>query len=113
MNWRKKDKLIEAMFKNIPLYIINTGVQIEVDYFGSELEHSTFRNNNPNKFHICKIEFITTPTIKSLKLCKQYHIKKNSSSNKMEFDAEISLDNLSLFPFEGKAAELIYKKDKK
>lgn len=105
MNWRKRDKLIEAMVNNKDLYIVNTGVKISVEYFGSS-------DNRDYRGRIItapvKIEFLTSPTSKALKLCKNFQIRKNGMTKKMELAAEIDLNNLSLTPYEGKIAKLVY-----
>ncbi len=110
MNWRLRDKIIEAMFHNKDLYIKNTGVKVSVDYFGSDLNDDNWGRGRSKKspFTHVKIEFMSPPTIKALKLCRKYHIKKNSHSKTMELDAEIEIDQLSLVPYEGKAANLVY-----
>lgn len=113
MNWRERDSIIKAMCEGKPLYIKNTGVKISVDYFGSDLGED--RWSTRKKKHISrpvKVEFETAPSLKALKMCRKYHIKKNSHSKTMELDAEIELDNLSLSPYENRAAKLLYEKKK-
>ncbi len=108
-----RDKLIEAMFRNETLYIKDTGVKVSIDYFGSDLSRdSGFRTSRTVRDYLVKVEFETAPSMKALKLCTKYHIKKNSHTKKMEMDAEVELDNLSLYPFETKGAKLLYGKEK-
>jgi hypothetical protein len=113
MDWRVRDKLIEAMFKNEPLYIRDTGVKVSIDYFGTD-EHPSFtRASDEKRMPRVKIVFDSAPNMKALKMCKKYHIKKNSHSKIMELDAEIDLDKLSLYPFESDGAKVLYGKEAK
>lgn len=108
-----RDKLIEAMFNNETLYVKDTGVKVSIDYFGSDLKSEIFgRSNSKNRDYPVKVEFVTPPSIKALKMCNKYHIKKNSHTKQMELDAEIELDNLSLYPFETEGAKVLYGKQK-
>ena len=115
MKWRERDKLIESMFNNSPLFIKDTGVQVSVDYFSTDQD----RDNNWGRRKAikdeprCKVNFETSPTMKALKLCCKFHIKRNSHSKVMEIDAEIKLDKLSTTPFESNAAKVLYEKEKK
>ncbi len=111
MNYRTKNKLIQAICKGQTLYIRDTGIAVRVDYFGSDLRED-FRGRNRRIEHPCNIEFLTPPTTKALKLFNKWHIKRNSHSGKMELDGTINLEHLSLKPFETKAAKVLYDKVK-
>lgn len=114
MNWRQKDKLIEAIFNNKPIYIKNTGVRVNIEYYGSDNESPFLgRSSSRKNENIVKINFETTPNNKALKLCKNFNILRNGHHNRSEAQGNISLVNLSLVPFEGAAAKLIYEKEKK
>lgn len=114
MNWRERDRIVEAMFKNEALYIRNTGVQVHVDYFGTDTRSNTGWNRTKtlDEYSKCVIEFATPPTLKALKLCRTFHIKRNSHSKTMELNGEIDIKNLSLTPYETKAAKVLYEKQK-
>lgn len=115
MNWRTRDKIINAICKGQKVYIKDTGIEVSVEYFGTDSRESFFDRNQKKSIEkqICHIEFITVPSKKALDLCCKYHIKKNSVSKNMELDGHIELSKLSLTPFEGKAAKILYAKEKK
>lgn len=116
MNWRIKDKIIEAICKGETLYIKDTGIAVIVDYFGTDIRENnwSYKNNKRKKEHEpCKVDFIGIPNKKALSLCEKYHIKRNSHSKTMELEGVIKIDKLSLTPFEGKAAKVLYEKVKK
>ena len=114
MNWRTRDKVIAAICKGETLYIKNTGIGVSVEYFGTDLREDTWRSRKQKRQdNLCQVEFIAMPNKKALNLCKKYHIKRNSHSKIMELEAEIDISNLSLTPFEGKGAKLLYEKTKK
>lgn len=113
MNWRERDRIIEAMYRNEPLFIRDTGVAVAVDYFGTDTRLSGGRDSwtkakAVDEFSLVKIEFQSPPTLKALKKCDRFHIKRNSHSKTMELDAEIDIKNLSLTPYESKAAKVLY-----
>ena len=117
MNWRQRDRIIEAMFRNEPLYIRDTGVAVTVEYFGTGTRLGS--SNTPwtkrkkvDEFSLAKIEFQSAPTIKALKLCNRFHIKRNSHSKTMELEAEIDIKNLSITPYETNAAKVLYEQTK-
>lgn len=121
MNWRQRDRIIEAIFRNEPLYIRDTGVAVAVEYFGSDTRLGS--SNTPwtkskkvskkvDEFSLVKIEFQSVPTIKALKLCNRFHIKRNSHSKTMELEAEIDIKNLSITPYETNAAKVLYEQAK-
>jgi hypothetical protein len=115
MNWRTRDKIIEAMYKNEPLYIRDTGVKVSVDYFGTDTRDSlgfSGRKKDFDEYSKCHIQFDSPPNMKALKMCKTFHIKKNSHSNTMELDAHIDISKLSLTPYETKAARVLYEQAK-
>lgn len=119
MNWRQRDRIIEAMFKNEPLYIRDTGVAVAVEYFGTDTRLGGNSNTqwtkkkNIDEFSLVKIEFQSAPTLKALKMCNRFHIKRNSHSKTMELDAEIDIKNLSITPYETNAAKVLYEQTKK
>ena len=110
-----RDKIIEAMYKNEPLYIKGTGVKVSVDYFGTDSADRlgfTSRRKNLDEYSKCHIQFESAPNMKALKMCNVFHIKKNSHSKTMELDAHINISNLSLTPYETKAAKVLYEQAK-
>ena len=109
-----RDKIIEAMYKNKPLYIRGTGVKVFIDYFGSDTRTNTGwnRTKNLDEYSKCMIEFATPPNMKALKLCRAFHIKRNSHSKTMELNGEIDIKNLSLTPYETRAAKVLYEQEK-
>lgn len=109
MNWKKRDKIIEAIYKNEPLFIKDTGVKVSVDYFGTDTDKFGSFGKKPTAVDKCQISFETAPTMKALKACTSYHIKKNSHTKKIELDAQIEIDKLSILPYESKAAKILYK----
>lgn len=116
MNWRTRDKIIQAICKGEFLYIKDTGIKVSVDYYGSDIDGGLFgvRNSNHRRAdYPCHIIFSQAPTKKALTLCNKFHIKRNSVSNSMEIDGVISLENLSLTPYETKGAKLLYEKKQK
>jgi hypothetical protein len=110
MNWRLRDKIIEAICTDKPLYIKDTGIKVEVDYFGTDIDR--FRSRGKPPIEEVRVTMVNTPTAKALKLFKEWHIKKNSHSKTMELDGVIELKNLSLTPFESKGAKILYAKKK-
>jgi hypothetical protein len=108
MNYRTKNKIIEAICKGKTLFIKDTGIAVAVTYFGSDADEFRVGRNDKNRY--CHIEFISPPTMSSLTKFKNYHIKKNSHSGKMELDGTIDISNLSLTPYESKAGKLLYGK---
>lgn len=117
MNWRYRDKIIEAIYKNEPLYIKSTGVKVFVDYFGTDSRNTLDRYNSSRKKQLdeysrCHIVFESAPNMKALKSCLTFHIKRNSHSKTIEVNAEIGISNLSLTPYETKAAKVLYEKQK-
>lgn len=109
LNWRLRDKIIQAIFKGQNLFIKNTGVKISVEHFGNDGE---FWGRDPKNSDICKIVFESVPTGKALKLVRDYSIHKNSHTNSINSCANIDLYNLSLIPFETASAKLLYDKTK-
>mgnify|MGYP001567576444 CR=1 FL=1 len=108
LNWRLRDKLIHAIFKGQSLFVKNTGVKVSVEHFGDNDDWTT----NSYRKDSCKIVFETVPTSKALRLVNNYSIHKNCHSNTVETNANISLHNLSLSPFETPSAKLLYDKVK-
>ena len=116
MNWRIRDKLIHAICKGEALYIKNTGTKVAVDYYGFDIDGGLLgrrSSNNKRTDYPCHIVFLSVPTKKALTLCDKFHIKRNSITHNMEVDGTISLENLSLTPFESKGAKLLYAKNQK
>lgn len=109
MNYKTKNKLIEHICKGKPLFIKDTGVKVEVDYFGTDMNE--FRSRNSREDY-CQVDMITPPTTKALKLFEKFHIKRNSHTKEMEIEGTIKLRNLSLSPYETKAAKVLYEKKK-
>lgn len=106
---RAKNKLIEQICKGKPLFIKNTGIRVEVDYFGTDMHK--FRSRN-SKEDYCQVNMLDPPTIKSLKMFEKFHIKMNSHSKEMELEGTIKLSNLSIMPYETEAARVLYEKKK-
>lgn len=109
MNYITKNKLIEQICRGKPVFIKDTGVAVEVDYFGTDLYE--FRNRDSKEL-FCNVNIIGIPTTKALHLFEKFHIKKNSHTNNMELDGTIKLSNLSLSPYETKAGKVLYEKKK-
>lgn len=105
LNWRLRDKIIEAIFKGQTLFIKNTGVKVSVENFGDDVDDYI---RNKYRRDSCKITFESTPTSKALKLVNNYSIHKHS--NTVSTNANIDLYNLSLTPFETPSARLLYEK---
>ena len=108
MNYRTKNKIIEAICKGKTLFIKDTGIAVCIEYFGTDIDE--FRNGRNDRKQYCQVEFISSPTVTSLTKFKSYHIKKNSHSGKMELNGTIDITNLSLVPYESKAGKLLYGK---
>lgn len=109
LNWRLRDKIIQAIFKGQNLFIKNTGVKISVEHFGND---GDFWPRSRERRDTCKIVFESVPTGKALKLVNDYSIHKNSHTNSVNSCANIDLYNLSLIPFETASAKLLYDKTK-
>jgi hypothetical protein len=107
MNPKTKDKIIDAICRGDILYIRDTGIRVQVDYFGTDA--FVFAETRDKRFN-CHIEFIDTPTAKCLRLCEKFDVKKNSHTNKMELNGLININKLSLKPYESKAGKLLYGK---
>jgi len=114
MNYRDRNKVIEAISKDNPLFIKGTGVQIKVDYFGTDMEDFRLRGRGQkqDKRLFCNIDFMTPPTNKVLKRLVKYHFKRNSHTNQMEISGVICIDELSTVPHNSRAGELLYGKGK-
>jgi hypothetical protein len=118
MNYKAKNKIVEAICKDTPLFVKGTGVRVKVDYFGTDLDEfrvSLGRKQSKAKDVrlFCNVEFVGSPTPKALKLFQRYHIKRNSVSDKMELDGVIDIENLSTTPYDSKAAKVLYEKKNK
>lgn len=113
MSYRNKNKIIEAICRGDILYIKNTGIAVTVTYFGTDVGTDWTTRKIKKVENLCEIEFINTPTRKALDLCEKFHIKRNTVSKKIELDGYIKIINLSISPFEGKAAKVLYEKNKK
>jgi len=107
MNYRVKNKLIEAICNSKTLYVKDTGVKVNVIYYGTDL-HEVGRDYK-TKLEYCNIEFVDIPTTKCLKQLVKFHVRDGDNPGTMYSSATILLENLSLTPFETKAAKLLYK----
>lgn len=107
MNWRVRNKLIEQICLGNTLFIKDTGVRVFVDYFGSD-----FDGLRSSRFDLCKVIFHDKPTHKALKQMRRFHIRRNSHSKAVDVDGEITIDKLSLTPYESKGAKVLYEKKK-
>lgn len=105
LNWRLRDRIINAIFKGNSLFIKNTGVKVSVEQFGEDVDDWTY---NKRRRDTCKIVFETTPNSKALRLLRNYSISKHN--NVVSTNATIDLYNLSLSPFETSSARLLYGK---
>lgn len=104
------EKILTAVCKNEKLYIKNTGVEILVISFG---DNTKIYNKSDKMTNCFKIEFLTIPTKKALALCKNIEFALNRSTGKIEGEALIPMSDVSLTPYEGKAAKILYEKTKK
>jgi hypothetical protein len=111
MNYRTKNKVIAGICNGGVLFIKDTGIKVLVSYFGTD--NNEFRKSDRDGKQYCNIELVGTPTSKVLKLFRQYHIKRNSSSGVMELEGVIDLTHLSITPYESKAGKLLYEKKNK
>lgn len=109
MNYREKNKIIEQICKGKSLFIKDTGITVEVEYFGSDMREF---NRNEKEELFCQVTLTGIPTNKALSFFEKFNIKRNSVSNEMELDGVIKLTNLSITPFETKAAKVLYGKNK-
>lgn len=110
MNYKLKNKIIESIIKCQPLYIKDTGVKVKVTYYGSDLRE--FGTRSRNALQYCNIDFLTSPTTKALKMLVSVHVREANKSDTMDCIGTILLDNLSLTPYDTKAAKLLFKKSK-
>jgi len=105
------NKILQALFLGEPVYIKNTGVQVELDYMGKDIHRfSDDRNIKKSLFEIVKIDFVSVPNIEALKLLENFDVLKNSVSKKVSGSGIIKLENLSLQPYESEAANVLFKK---
>lgn len=113
MNYRVKNKIIDAICKGKNLFIKDTGIEVMVEYLGTDLQELRVRGRSVGSkdFH-CSVLFVTPPTVGVLKLFKKYDIIRNSHSQTVEAKGNISIEHLSLIPYEGKAGKLLYGKKK-
>jgi len=110
MNYRAKNKLILAICSGTNLYIRDTGVAVQVEYYGTDLNARFLDRKSTAKGLLCNVTVVGTPTTKSLKVFEAFHIKKNSHTKIVETDGLISLEHLSLSPYESKAGKILYDK---
>ena len=106
MNYRTKDKIIEALITSKEVYLKNTGISVGLDFMESD-RFSKLKNTS-----YCTIYCLTTPTSSALKLFNTFHISKNRISNIVECCGCIEIKNLSLVPYESRAGKLLYSKKK-
>lgn len=104
------NKILQALFLGEPVYIKNTGVQVELDYMGKDIHRFRETQNERNVFEVVKVNFITVPNIKALKLLEYFDVLKNSVSNQVTGSGLVKLNNLSLQPYEGETAKILFKK---
>ena len=106
--YTNREKVIKFILENKTLYIKNTGVPVEVTYFGTD---SFFGSHRSSQLPLCAIEVQPSKgSLKAIKLMHKYHIKKNSHDKKIELEGYISIDNLSTIPFENKTSKILFKK---
>lgn len=113
---RVLDKVLKAEY----VYVKNTGIRVLVTDIDFHKGQRTITGH---------VKFIDTPNKKTLLMCEQCNIdvRENNkapsvlgaptpSANPSTFDtlvnAVMDLDNLSIFPYETRAAKILYKKEK-
>lgn len=117
MNYRTREKILNAMCSDDTLYVRDTGVAVKIEEYTSDQEIVEIplirKNSKKKRSEMCTVVFQGTPNKKCIDLSIDFSIYRNGTTQKLEFKADIELKNLSVYPFESRGAKLLYDRKKK